>query len=373
MKINITFLKPIAFLWIVFFLNACLDHKAESNSNEGTYQEKNVILTRESLQLEIAKSVKNGDCERAITLLSSEGGEKFWQTTEAMMLANGTCLRQNTAKAVELFEDWLQADTYDYVSLARLGALYWSEDTPLRNKEKAGELFKKAIVSMGIEFITLSPNVILEEDKVLAAVWSQTPQDLLLGFVDRDVGPWDLPQPLQDKVKWLQTITKGNGQEIMEVAFHLKEGTGGFKQDHNMAFRWLRAAAFPYEYPPSYYHIYAWTKDPTFCQLSEGSYCRKDIFMSNTYLAKAAKYEHEAAIETVYYCLLKIPDYQEKDMVLYYWLLRGQAAGIQIDQQNFQRLSKELSEDTKELVKRWWDMDILDTPGYTKLGDKTLC
>ena len=225
---------------------------------------------------------------------------------------------------------------------------------------------------MGTELIYKTPLTVWEFDEKLSEIWGTTPKGMILGFVDADTGPWELPMPLKGEIKWLEKIVASNGQEIMEIAFYLREGTGGFEKDEAMAFNWLMIAAFPYEYVPSYYEIVKWTRDENFCSHSDEPYCTKDIFYSNVYLIDAAINGHKQAMEEVIQCLLKVPDYPKKPMAVYFWLLRSKEIGLEIQDQDLQDAESRLSDEQKELVEIWWDMGILESLAYSKLGTRQI-
>ena len=222
--------------------------------------------------MSVSTAFKEGRCADFMTLLAFEAP---LSTPESLLKADlymrGKCMAQDFSKAFVLYQKelteiydnneyfngrrlYLPEEYYGHIAHIkfRLATLYWRGQGISQDKDKARALSKEAALIFAPWYASVSHRA---PDPELGPTdaWHMTDRDILENVTFHATGPWDIPEPVIQRIRWLKNIHEQGGAGYLDVGLHLLKGTGGHKQDPVLAYEWLYISSHFYDFGPAHY------------------------------------------------------------------------------------------------------------------------
>jgi TPR repeat protein len=302
--------------------------------------------------IEVASAYRDANCEAVFRLLKLDEFPDYYPLHRAYMMIEGKCLPRDPKQAAKILRRYAGPDSHDPVALARFGDLLLKGSGVGRDPTAARALFRRAALVMLDELTRLDPEFTPKDANREARVWGLTPRGMVLGFVNPITGPWEVPGALREEADAIMAIGEAGGEALMQLAVWLREGTDGYVSDHEMAAIWLARAAGFHDYLPAKKLYAKWVYDPSFCN-REGTFCPDDRLVANSYLKDLAAAGDGWASKAIAMCLERVPDYPEKKLADYFWLLERRRRGWSFDAAALEVARAALSVKDQEVIEDW--------------------
>ena len=298
--------------------------------------------------LSVARSIRDGDCETALSLLAFDLPKESAELNEAILMMEGRCLErqfEEVSRILHTETPWL----WDHVRLARLGTLYLNGDGVAKDKARDRRLFRRAAVAMGNFLMGWLSHAESEEDIAMADVWQTTPRALALGFANAKTGPWELPSRLRREVDWVLAAERQGAAAALQIAKWLRRGTQGFERDDAMAVEWLRIAMQNEDFAEAKRVFIEWAYDDGFCR-DDDVRCQRSWFEVNWRLEELAILGDPEATAFLLRCIGLVPHYPNRELAVYSWLAERKRRGWSYNEAELQAAHAALGEEEIEML-----------------------
>jgi len=224
--------------------------------------------------MSVSTAFKEGRCADFLKILDfNEPLSLPDSLLQADLYMRGICAEQDFSKALALYNSALKyidhpsldakgqpailfENYYSHIAHIkfRLASLYWYGKGIEQDKDKARALSKEAAIMLAPWYArTRDPDPDPDPDLGPANIWNMTDRDILENVTFHATGPWDIPEPVIQRIRWLKNIHEQGGAGYLDVGLHLLKGTGGHKQDPVLAYEWLYISSHFYDFGPAHY------------------------------------------------------------------------------------------------------------------------
>lgn len=312
-----------------------------------------------------AEAIKARDCPTVKNILA--GRDQAFPPRESFLggyfLEQGICVKGDPERAAEIYRGLLEDGLKDPVVAARLGALYFTGEGVDEDPITAGKLFQQAALwnAYYIWMEHYGKFYLDQTESPEFAVWGLTPSQLRVGYATLETGPWELPGPLADKTRWVETLGRGDGSEIVAVARNLFHGTSGYNRDTDTAWYWMAAAAEFFGNQEAAFLIHLWTIEGgcSFPSESRGvSDCDEWQAQSIDGMEIEASKGNEKAILYMIDELSGQPKQAWASWGLYQHLLLARETGLEVNEKKLKQARNALTPTQQKVIEAWVAEDI---------------
>lgn len=320
---------------------------------ENVQYEKNTI--------NLVENIRARNCEMVWQILeelypgfSSRDGELM-----GIFYQEGICLDQDPTKAAEIYTEILREGRKSPTVAARLGALYWDGRGVIQDRGLAEKYFQKAVVWMAPSFFSGSINDLFfdAEDTLDYKIWGLTVRQTDLNFVTQETGPWQLPEPLLEKILWLQSQQSTNGEEVFDLAHKVFKGEGGYDRDIETALSLLGNAGNYFNNHEAVYLSDFWRVDESICAerkvLEPLVDCEFEISFGIDFMESAAFDGNSQAITYLINNIQNHTDEEWTDWKLYQYLLLAKKQNLTYDSVVMDTAKNDLSPFEQQIIETW--------------------
>jgi hypothetical protein len=324
------------------------------------YEESSKLYNQSKLEFIADIKVKNCDVVNGYINAQKLEFSNSPSTLEGIFLEEGICTDPNPAKAAEIYIELIKLYPFATEAMARLGRLYYEGVGVEQNTKLADYYFTKAVIEQAtmiwlysaVEFSTIG------HGSVSFQAWNQTVTTLANKFANQYTGPWLLPTPLTNKIKWIKGLAAGEGKLIKEIAHHMHAGTGGYDIDIPNAIKWMGEVYYNYADPEALYFAALWDMQNDLCDDSEKDFkalvdCNSVMFTGLDAMETSAVSGSKKAI--AYMIDYHINNFGQpwSDWILYQYLLVAKNNNFDYDHKLFDGLQSNLKPLEQQIIAEW--------------------
>jgi len=313
----------------------------------------------EARMIHLVNHIKNNNCSGVFENLQTNEAEFFNSGSflSAVFLEQGLCGPKDPATSAKIYQKILD-ESKDSVSAARMGNLYWNGNGVPINKDKANDLFLKAVLWEPNAFWGGNEQEVFvdSQDTLDFKLWGQTVRQMAAGFAKTETGPWNLPKPLIEKVKWIRGLGHENGVEAFEIAKDLLDGTDGYEEDVQTALFWMAGVASYFDSDEAKFLRPLWGMDKEICNELMGQNpaydCEWEFDQSLSSMETVAMDGNSKALEFVAIFYSNSDD-PWANWSLYQYTLLANKNGVEISREISNRAKEGLGQFEKEIIETW--------------------
>lgn len=325
----------------------------------------------EKAQALLIKNIKEKNCPAVFETLNVEEEDflKSGSFLAGVFFDEGICVEKDPTISLKIYQANFEEFPTKSVA-ARLGNLYLKGRGVIQDKEVADYYFSQAVMlEPSFFWIGSIPGFdTFDVNSLNYKIWGLSSYEMQIGFTEIETGPWDLPQPLLDKIEWVTSLAKNHGEEARIVAEQIFLGTGGFEKDRELAFKWLERIGDYLQNEDAKFEAILMRVSKDFCPRTyiENSVLDCADFNASglTYMGEAAMSGNPRAIRFLidYYTQNPGKNWAEWDLYLLYLL--SEKGRLSFPRDVLANLNSSLSEFEKNILKAW-----LETSGFSLISE----
>jgi len=306
--------------------------------------------------MKLSRAFQEGRCEDFLNLLKSDKTAAFPENIEERLLKadlymRGKCYPQDFSKAFSLYDSALKAlneqqkddgaepailfeEYYEHVAHIkfRLAALYGRGQGVEKDQKKALKHSQEAALMLAPRYAKVQ-NRPAAPELGPANVWNMSDIEILENVSLHATGPWPMPDPLIQQIKWLKDIHAKGGTAYLETGLNLLRGTDGYKKYPELAYEWIYIASHFYDNGLAHYVRAMLLRDEEFYALKNRYFIFSPEFnqpreeyrvmnRSNDLLLRAVKAGDTSAAKILLRFHQKTPAYFGQQADIYFWMLK---------------------------------------------------
>ena len=311
------------------------------------------------------KNIQEGNCEEVWKYLKQRAPVTWYSENELMGIfyQQGICVEKDPIKAAEIYLEIIDEGVRSSRSAARLGSMYWKGEDVSKNDTRTKNLFQKAVLWEASAFFGegMDDPFFDATDTIDYKIWGLTIRQMWMAFALTETGPWELPEPLIEKIRWLESLEKNNGEELVGISKNLLEGKGEYDQDIETALALMINAGEYFNNQEAKYLAPLWGMDKDICAqrmvLNPFLDCDWEFSYSFSHMEEAAFEGNKNAIRYLIDYFTNHPERNWAGWSLYQYLLLAGNYGMEINSEILVTAKGTLSTFEIELIKTWIEKD----------------
>ena len=192
-----------------------------------------------------------------------------------------------------------------------------------------------------------------------------------MNFVTMETGPWELPEPLLEKTRWLQSLAETDGEEVFALAQSLFKGTDGYDRDLETALLLMGSAGVYFDNPEALFLSDFWRADESICNerkaLEPLVDCDREMSLGIYVMEDSAFNENKKAIIFLINHFQTHPDEGWAAWKLYQYLVLAKKLNLAFNPGVMDTAKNSLSPFEQQIIEAW--VDVYSSPISDNLPD----